>query len=213
MPSRANAKAPVKPGTNRPKGLFRKTFALLAIFAGVGGTVFVIESTNQKVEYLIAKSDLPPGHIIAEEDLTAVAVNLGAVADQYVALGESISGSQVQLTIRAKSLIAKTSVGQVFPQAGIPIVVQPSVMPPENISVGSLVDIWATESFGGAVSETPSPISLSATVLRIFNSESAFAKDLPSLEIRVPLNDIPGVLQALAAGSHLAVLEHPVGVG
>lgn len=186
----------------------------LLVVASVLGVIWVVSSAKQTVTLYAAAVPIAQGDSITAETLSVLEVPVAPSNDLYLTpdqLGESSVIST--RPIGAGELLPLSALG-VGDDASAPVVVTISGALPENVVTGVAVELWAA-----APGERPgtygAPVVLvqQAQVVRVLESQQLVNSGQVEVELRIPDDDLAGVLTALTNGSRLHVVPvyRPVG--
>lgn len=194
-----------RPRWKDPRLVVGIALVLLSIMLGSVLVSRLAETTT----VLTARADIVPGDVITAEKLTAVDVRLGELEGLYVRDLDAIPEGSVALqTVRSGELLTVSAVGQ-----GAQAPLRPVVLPVEesvaqSVSPGGQVELWRTrEGLDG--SPPTAELLIDSAVVRRVDEGSAIGMRSMTVEVLVPAEDVPLVLEALAEGARLDVIGVP----
>jgi hypothetical protein len=189
--------------------------AVLLVFMGVLGSVWLYSSTSAAHQVIAARETIQRGTVITREDLMTVSIG-GDVALQPIAASQmsTLVGKRAALDVAAGSLLTAEAVTeQDVPADGYSLVgvgVPAATMPGVELVAGDRVRIVVTPGQAQGQLADPSagePVTTSAVVMRV-QTDVADASAVGSktvLTVQVPTADAP-YLAALASTGDVAVV-------
>lgn len=188
----------------------RTALGLLLVAAAVAGVLAVLAAGRSSAQVYRATADLLVGEPVDAASLELVEVELGDAAGAY--LGEGAlpeDGAVATRPVAAGELVPVTSLGA--PDVDSATVLVPiSGSLPASAAPGAAVDLWATAGgTAAAAGDAPAPVVLveSARVLRVDEQDGVIAGlGERQVELRVPREDVAGVLAAIGAGALLSLV-------
>ncbi|EWS80811.1 flagellar basal body P-ring biosynthesis protein FlgA [Brachybacterium phenoliresistens] len=194
-----------RPRWKDPRLVVGIALVLLSILLGSVLVSRLAETTT----VLAARVDIVPGDVITADKLTSVDVRLGELEGLYVRDLEAIpEGSVAMQTVRSGELLTVSAVGQ-----GTEVPLRPVVLPVEesvaqSVAPGGQVELWRTrEGIDGA--PPTAELLIDSAVVRRVDEGSAIGMRSMTVEVLVPAEDVPLVLEALAEDARLDVIGVP----
>lgn len=188
----------------------------LPLLLGVGcvllaviGVNFVIEQNNQTQQFLVASTDLPAGSLLAETGFQAVAVNLGASAENYLTIEQAPKETYLLGPIRAGQLIPRSMLSSSVIDERVPVVIDSKMGLPTGLVAGSSVDVWVAPAEKQDSASEPFAIVMGAEVARLITNADMFAKPNPSVELWVPIDAVSPILSSIAAEDSISLILRP----
>lgn len=185
--------------------LQRSRFRTLALPVAIGlmGLGLILFGLLRPLpSYLVAAKDLIPGEMITADALTLVNLDLGPLAQQYVA--ELPPGSATTDFVAAGELIPKRLLsGFQLPNQTM-IRITPQTPPAANVQPGTLVSIWQVVELDEEL--IAQPLVEVAEVVKLIQPDGLFASDNPELEILLSKTQAALVIRAIAAKVPIFVL-------
>lgn len=194
-----------RPRWKDPRLVVGIALVLLSILLGA---VLVSRLAETSTVYA-AREDIVPGDVISGEDLVAVEVRLGEQEALYVGdLGQVPEGAVAQQTVRAGELLTVSAVGQGEQSPLRPVVLPVEESVAQSVAPGGRVELWRTrEGLDGG--PATAELLVEDAVVRRVEEGSAIGMRSMAVEVLVPAQDVPLVLEALAEEARLDVIGVP----
>lgn len=190
------------PTRTRPKGYAALAVALLVGFGALGAWFYT--SAGAKVPVVMAKNDIPVGHLIDAGDLTTVEVAGGVTAVSADHLS-SLVGQRAAVEILPNTLVQRAMVtnGPPIPtgQGMVGVAAAPGQIPSSGLNPGDKVEVLQLPQKGvpnPSTSGADSVLVASAVVFDVRPNTSSSGGTL--LTLIVPTSAAYGVAQASNAG-------------
>jgi Flp pilus assembly protein CpaB len=184
----------------------------LSVAAVLAAAFFAVLSATTHT-YLVARVDLPAGATLTQDLLDETSVNLGQASSAYVSSSELAVGKILTRAVKANEFISKSVLSDTPDVEFVNLMVQPAVALSSEIGSGTTVDIYAAAKTLDAKYEAPQILVEGAEVFRITKNAEVFKNQIPLVEVRVSVLQVPAVLAAQAAQSQLAVIQSASVVG
>jgi len=200
-----------RPGWRDPRLLVG--LALVAASVALGS--WVVRTAQDTVAVYVVRQTTVPGDRLVSSDLSVAHVRLGEVGlDGYLPADEPLPDEAVALrVVEAGELLPRSAVGSAADLALRPVAVPVRGVPSEAVRPGALVDLWFTAASGiGDDATAPDPAQLAAglTVAEVARPQGALASTgTTTVQVLVPVDDLPDVLAALAADGTVDVVAVP----
>lgn len=137
----------------RPKWLsVRVIVGVLILVAAIAIGSRVVGAASRTAPVWALTHDLAPGTVIAQSDLVAVEVNLGANAAAYVATAASVHGQVLNRQVVAGELLPATAVQQVGDARVLNVAVAAEHLAP-GLGHGSVADIYLITGRAAVIGE------------------------------------------------------------
>lgn len=192
----------------------RRALADPRLFIGIGlvaasvlGVVGIVSAAERTDGAYAAPALLLPGDRVTAADLRVVPVRLGSAVDGYIAEGElPDDGVVVTRVVAPGELVPIAAVGA-NEEADASAVVIPLRTPlPASMEPGRSVQIWAAPSEAAGVVGEPVLIADGAVLIGSATESGMLAGDGGSVEVLVPRDRIPAVLDAVANAESIALV-------
>ena len=201
------------PGWRNPRLLV----GLLLVFASIAAGARVIAAADQTVPVFAARRTLATGTVLSAADLSVVRLRLTGTDAAYLDANRPVPGGRV--------LVRPVGAGEPVPVAALvpasqlrlrPVSI-PLDGPASGLAPGGLVDIWASAKAQATMRSTAEGAYLdaqriaSAVEIAAVESESRAlaAGTSAAVQVLVPAETLPAVLNALANEARIAVLPIP----
>lgn len=123
----------------------RLLIGILLVLASVAGVVALVDGASKSVPMYAAKDALTVGQRITAEDFIIVDVQLGEVDGKYLSPNEPLEDNAVAVRMVPKGeLVSHSSIGRVDALNRKPASVTLEEPLPQDIVVGSRVDVWVS---------------------------------------------------------------------
>jgi hypothetical protein len=184
------------------------------VIGSVAGVSALVSAADRTTVVFAARAPLSLGDTVRASDLTATKVRLGPVGDLYLASGQlPADGVVVTRAIAAGELIPLSAVGSAAEPGQTRVVVTVSGVLAASVGPGSVVDVWAATEVDSGQFGPPAVLVDSATVVRLVDSKALVARDIVSVEVQVPRQEIAAVLESLANGDVISIVPVSTPVG
>lgn len=198
-----------RPRWKDPRLAVGVVLVLLSILLGS----LVVSRLAATTPVLAARGDLVPGDVITEDSVIAVDVRLGESSALYIEdLSEVPEGAVVTQTVRSGEMLTDSVVGQ-----GGDVTLRPIVLPvdqavAESVTPGGRVELWSTlEGLDGE--PAAAELLIDSGIVRRVDEGSSIGMQSMTVEVLVPAQDVPLVLEALSADARLDVIGIPGATG
>lgn len=179
----------------------------LVVLATVG-MWFVITAARSTTTMPVAVSPILAGQVIGAEDVRLVEVALGTAADAYAVDAGAVSGMTAARAIGAGEFFPRDALREDPVVETTAVVIDAASAVPASVVRGAAVEVWVSEP--DAEPQVPARVLVAdATVSGVTEVTGIRRGTGPRLELIIPRSQIAAVLEAIAAGSALAVV--PIG--
>lgn len=186
----------------------RFVIGVLLVIASVVGVWFVVSSARATTAVLVASEPLVPGQRLTDVKTTTAEVALGAVSDQYLLAADVPSDAVVTRQVAAGELIPRGAVGDATSKQSTTIVIEVATAVPSTVTVGAVVEVWASAKATDEQQPQPRILIADAVVANVSQSDSMVSQSI-QLELVVPRASVSAALASVAAGDTFAVV--PIG--
>lgn len=205
-----------RPGWRDPRLLL----GLVLIAASVALGSWVVGTAARTTPVWAAREAVVPGTELDADDLEVREVRLGAAAGTYLAVeGDAPTGLVVTRVVGAGELLPRAAVEEGAALDLRPVPVTPQGALPSGLEAGATVDLWhlpeASPAGASGTGDTPpAPRQLAAglTVAEVSRPTGTFAVGAGvTVQVLVPVEDLPDVLAARSAPGSVEVVLVPGG--
>ncbi|GAB3129759.1 hypothetical protein [Glaciibacter psychrotolerans] len=191
----------------------RFSIGLGLVVCAVVGVVAVVAQADSTITVLAARETLAVGDRITPGDLDSVQVRLGGTTELYLTPGiVPEEGLLVTRTIAEGELVPASAVGTRSGADVTRLVAPLSGALAASIGAGSVVDVWSAKHDDRGQFGPPAVLVDQASIVRIVPATGFLASDgAVNVELLVPRDAVPVMLEAIANGDALAVV--PVNAG
>ncbi|MFC0674498.1 SAF domain-containing protein [Brachybacterium hainanense] len=194
-----------RPQWKDPRLVVGIVLVLLSVLLGS----LVISRLAETTPVLAAREDIVPGDVITADKLVTVDVRLGETEGLYVVDPADVpEGSVAMQTIRAGELLSLSSVGQGTDRPLRPVVLPVTESVAESVRPGGQVELWRTRA-GSDGAQPTAELLIDSAVVRRVDEGSAIGMRSMTVEVLVPAQDVPRVLEALSEDARLDVIGVP----
>ncbi len=159
---------------------------------------------------LAAREPIVPGQQITAEDLIAVEVRLGDSAGAYLESAADIpAGTVATRTVDSGELLPRSVLGQPESVPLRPLMIPVDSSIAQSIRPGSDVELWHTPEGDAESSGTEAVVLVDRAVVRRVDEGSSLGMRSMAVEVLIPREKLPEVLQVLAAKGRLDVIGIP----
>lgn len=202
-----------RPGWRDPRLLVG--VALIAASVALGS--WAVTTAQRTVPVYVARDVLVPGAALSSAALVVADVRLADRVDGYLRADEPLPPDVVLLrTVGSGELVPAAAVGAAADLDVRAVPVTLSGPAPAGLVAGSRVDLWFTPEAGAAgggdeaEAAPPRQLADALTVAELSSPDGAFATGgARTAHVLVPVDDLPQVLGALAAGGRVDVVPVP----
>ena len=167
----------------------------------------VIAGLNRPLPtYLIAATNLAPGVVISEVNVTSEELDLGSIANTY-ATKEDVDGKFLVQPVASGELIPLRALGSTKLAGRTSVRFTPDLKPAVQITPGALVAVWQVvevdEKFQSQL------LVPTAQVTDVVFGDGLFAGELPEVELLITESQASLILEAIAAEAAIYLLPLP----
>ena len=182
----------------------RLLVGLLLIAVSVVAVTLVVRGADQTTPYYAARGALTPGTVLGEDDVVVVSARIAG--DAYVTADSEPWGRVVTRTVADGELLPSSALADGDSFDGRPVAIRTTLPLDGAIERGALVDIYVTiEDDDGRASTRQ--VGASLVVADVVREDSAFnVGGGETVYVVVPTDDIPDLLDALAADGDVSVV-------
>lgn len=212
----SNEESPVARRVRRPTWRDpRLGVGLLLVAASVALGAWVVDDASRTVEVYAASSTLTPGDRLEDGDVHVVQTTPGAEGP-YLPVADGLpEGAVLTRVVGAGEMVPAAAVSGEDELGLRPVVIPLAGSVPSGLGKGSVVDLWLTFPAGlGQLEERPAPTLLAGdlVVADLVEADSLFTGGSgTSVEVLVPLAEIPEVLDAVSGDGAIVVVPVPSG--
>lgn len=196
-----------RPGWRDPRLLIGVVLVALAVALGA----WTVGQADRTAPVLVAHGVLTPGQPLSGERVRVMRVHL-ADASKYLTPDESLpTGAVITRTVGDGELIPRSSVGDADGLGLRPIAVQVEATLAEGVRPGARVDLWFTPDRDSiAAGAAPHAVAEGLTVVEVGKDTGSFSiSSGTTVQVLVPIAQLPAVLGALAADGSVTIVPIP----
>jgi len=196
-----------RPGWRDPRLLIGVVLVALAVALGS----WTVGQADRTAPVLVAHGVLTPGQPLSGERVGVMRVHL-ADASKYLTPDESLpTGAVITRTVGDGELIPRSSVGDADGLGLRPIAVQVEATLADGVRPGARVDLWFTPDRDSiAAGAAPHAVAEGLTVVEVGKDTGSFSiSSGTTVQVLVPIAQLPAVLGALAADGSVAIVPIP----
>ena len=177
------------------------------VTASVAGVYGLVLATDKTTAVYVASQPIPAGHTLEMGDLHVVHVRLAAATSLYVDADGVPSGAVTLRALSAGEFIPRSAVGSARVVTTTTLVITVVSAPPQDVTIGTSVDVWAAPQQGQSEFGAPTIIVARAEIARILeNSGIGSAARGVNVEVVIPRSKVAVVLQAQANGDAISLV-------
>lgn len=178
--------------------------ALILLSMIVGG--FTLSSLAATSKVLVAKENITIGQELKPQSFEIREVRLENAEEHYVANPEQIPNGSLSLrAVGAGEMLPKGAVGQAGDSELRPISLEVDDTVAASLSAGAITELWV--AINDDTVETL--LLVERAIVRSVDSGSGFRVSSTKVEVLVPQRSLPKVLESIAAGHSIYVVEVP----
>lgn len=201
---------------SRPRRAFwgdiRFLIGIALVALSIAGVWLILSSSEDTHPVLQAGRTIVQGEALVSGDFQVVDVNLGPVAEDYLAPQELEPGQIATRTLTKGELVPDAATGPADRNRSTTIVIESSTGIPADLAAGSVVEVWhAPPLEDGRSFDAPRILVGEAIVSAIVEKEGMLANSAAGVEVVVERAQVAEVLAAITGGSALSLV--PVGAG
>lgn len=183
---------------------------LLVAVSIIAGAAFATR-VSQTTPVLAVRADVVAGDRLSADNFVSVDVRLGDSAARYVASPSEIPEGAIALdSMRAGELLALSSVGQPESLALRPVVIDVTSTVTRGVKAGDTVEIWHTTTPARQADASASAqLLFEGAVVRHVHEGAGIGSQRGAIEVLVPRDDVPRILEALAEEGAMTVIAVP----
>jgi hypothetical protein len=186
----------------------RLVIGIVLVVASVGAVVLLVGNAERTTAVYTAGRSLVPGDVVTADDLVVTQVRLAESAARYLST-EQLPAAGLVLTryIDQGELLPVSALGRTDGQDVTTIVIPLAASLPEQVGVGSVVDLWSAQALDRGAYGAPVVLADDALVTGIRESDSMIAgAQNQVVEVQIPRALTARVLEAVANQASLALI-------
>ncbi|WP_227488320.1 SAF domain-containing protein [Brachybacterium subflavum] len=158
---------------------------------------------------LVARDEVVVGDEIGPDAFTTAEVRLGDQSARYASSpGDIPEGSTALRSVHSGELLPVSAIGQGGGGDLRPVVIPVDSAVADSVSPGRPVELWRTAADERDSDALAEKLVDGATVRRVFEGSTLGMRSM-SVEVLVPADDLPEVLEALGSGDRMDVIGVP----
>ncbi|GAB2547408.1 SAF domain-containing protein [Brachybacterium huguangmaarense] len=195
-----------RPRWKDPRLLIGIALVLLSVLT----SMLVIGRLAATTPVLVARSDIVVGDTIGPEDVTTVELRLGDETALYASRPDQIpTGAVAVESVRKGELVPLAVIGQGEGVQLRPVVLEVGSSVAASVGPGAHVEVWHTPVSQGGDERATAQRLVDDGIVRSVDEGSSLGMRSMTIEILVPAEDVPTVLEALAADDRMDVIAIP----
>ncbi len=195
-----------RPRWRDPRLLIGIVLVLVSVIAGM----LLISRLSATTTVLVARGDVVVGDILEADDFTTAELRLGEQVARYADSPDDIpDGAVATATVHAGELLPLSAIGQADGVELRPVVVAVDSAVAASVGPGAQVELWTTPTGTSTDARATSTLLVEDGVVRSVDEGSSLGMRSMTIEVLVPADDVPAVLEALAADDRLDVIAVP----
>ncbi len=182
----------------------RLLVGVVLIAASVAAVVSLVRAGDRTEPFYAARSDLPAGAVLDEDDVLVVQVRVDG--DEYVSTGQEPWGEVLARPVGAGELVPVAALVSAEDYDTRPVAVRSTRPVSDSVRRGSLVDVWLTVTDAEGEPASTS-IGTSLAVADVAADDGAFsASGGEIVYVNVPQEQMADFLDALAVDGEISVV-------
>lgn len=191
-------------------GDVRFLIGIALVVISIAGVWAIVSSSGRTTPVLQAHRTIVEGEALSSADFQAVDVSLGALTDDYLAPQDLKPGEVAARTLAEGELVPATAIATAESSRRTTIVVESGTGIPEDVSAGTLVDLWQAPPLpDGRGFDVPRALVSDVVIGTVVEAEGMLASDTAMVEVVIDRADVADVLAAITGGAALSVV--PIG--
>ncbi len=195
-----------RPRWRDPRLLIGIVLVLVSVIAGM----LLVSRLAATTTVLVARGDVVVGDVLESDDFTTAELRLGEQVARYADSPDDIpDGAVATATVHAGELLPLSAIGQADGVQLRPVVVAVDSAVAASVGPGAQVELWTTPTGTSTEARATSTLLVEDGVVRSVDEGSSLGMRSMTIEVLVPADDVPAVLEALAADDRLDVIAVP----
>ncbi|UYG15723.1 SAF domain-containing protein [Brachybacterium huguangmaarense] len=195
-----------RPRWRDPRLLIGIVLVLVSVIAGM----LLLSRLSATTTVLVARGDVVVGDILEADDFTTAELRLGEQVARYADSPDDIpDGAVATATVHAGELLPLSAIGQADGVELRPVVVAVDSAVAASVGPGAQVELWTTPTGTSTDARATSTLLVEDGVVRSVDEGSSLGMRSMTIEVLVAADDVPAVLEALAADDRLDVIAVP----
>lgn len=216
-----SAHPPLPPGptaTRLRRPGWRDTRFLLGIGLVAGSVALgatAVSAAARTVPVYAAAEALVPGDAVTSDALVVREVRLAESQDAYLRADRPLPGGLVAVRVVDDGELVPSAAVAASGDLGLrPVAITPDGALSDDVVAGATVDLWFVPADGAesgdGTAAPPQQLAADLTVAEVTEAGSGFAAGSDAtVQVLVPVDDLPDVLSALAAEGSVALVPFP----
>ncbi|ALX66711.1 SAF domain-containing protein [Microbacterium sp. XT11] len=200
---------------SRPRRAFwsdaRFLVGILLVVLSVAGVWLIVSSSARTTPVLQATRTIVKGETLSSGDFQVVDVALGRLTEDYLGPQDLAKGRIAARTIDEGELLPRSASAAAADARTTTMVVESSTRIPDDVSAGTVVELWQAPPIdGGRSHEAPRILVSDVIVSSVVDSEGMLASEgRTTVEVVIDRAEVADVLAAITGGALVSVV--PVG--
>lgn len=196
---------------SRPQRAFwldvRFLVGIVLVVVSIAGVWFIVSASDDAVPVLRPTRTITAGEALSSSDFQVVEVGLGALADGYIGPEDLKPGQIAARTLAEGEIVPASATAAATANRSTTIVVESSTGLPEEVTTGTVVEVWhAPPVDDGRSYDVPRILVAEVIVRSVVESEGMLAEEGTTVELVIDRADVAEVLAAVTGGSSLSVV-------
>ncbi|WP_223625828.1 SAF domain-containing protein [Microbacterium sp. EST19A] len=177
------------------------------VIISITGVWLIVSASDDAVPVLQANRTITEGEALSSSDFQIVEVGLGALAEGYLGPQELEPGQVAVRTLEKGEIVPASAAAAAAENRSTTIVVESSTGIPEDVTTGTVVEVWhAPPLDDGRSYDVPRILVADVTVRSVVESDGMLADKGTGIELVIDRSDVADVLAAVTGGSSLSVV-------
>lgn len=188
-------------------GDVRFLVGIALVIASITGVWLIVSASDDAVPVLQANRTITEGEALSSGDFQVVEVGLGALADDYLGPQQLEPGQVAARTLEKGEIVPASPTAAATENRSTTIVVESSTGIPEDVTTGTVVEVWhAPPLDDGRSYDVPRILVAEVTVRSVVEADGMLADEGTGIELVIDRADVADVLAAVTGGSSLSVV-------
>ncbi|WP_136055107.1 SAF domain-containing protein [Microbacterium sp. K24] len=188
-------------------GDVRFLVGIALVIASITGVWLIVSASDDAVPVLQANRTITEGEALSSGDFQVVEVGLGALADDYLGPQQLEPGQVAARTLEKGEIVPASAIAAATENRSTTIVVESSTGIPEDVTTGTVVEVWhAPPLDDGRSYDVPRILVAEVTVRSVVEADGMLADEGTGIELVIDRADVADVLAAVTGGSSLSVV-------
>lgn len=188
-------------------GDVRFLVGIALVIISITGVWLIVSASDDAVPVLQANRTITEGEALSSSDFQVVEVGLGALADDYLGPQDLQPGQVASRTLEKGEIVPVSATTAATENRSTTIVIESSTGIPDDVTPGSVVEVWHAPPLDDGRSFDAPRILVSEVIVRsVVEDDGMLADAGTGVELVIDRADVADVLAAVTGGSSLSIV-------